>query len=174
MIRIFVMLVFMSIGVASCSHKYYIVRHAEKELVTDSANMMSNDPSLSEAGKVRALALRDQLKNRHVKYIYSTNTKRTISTVTPLSQASGVKIQLYNTKDSLTEFIRQLQAVKKGNVLIVGHSNTVDDIVNQLCNAIRVPGDLSDSQYDNIFIVTCKGNKISFERSKYGYPSNPE
>jgi broad specificity phosphatase PhoE len=171
MIRIFLTLVLVAIIVSSCTHKYYIVRHAEKELVTGPSDIMSIDPPLSEAGKVRALVLRDQLKNKNIRYIYSTNTVRTVSTATPLSQSSGVKIQIYNTKDSLNEFIRQLKSIKKGNVLIVGHSNTVDDIVNQLCNTMKVTGDLTD---DNIFIVTYKGKKISFERSKYGHPSNPE
>ena len=174
MLKMMLLLLVSAIAVTSCSHKYYIVRHAEKEGSAGQANAAASDPSLSEAGKVRALVLRDELKSKHIRYIYSTNTARAIATATPLSKASDVKIQIYSTKDSLNEFIRQLKALKKGNVLIVGHSNTVDDIVNQLTNATKVPADLSESQYDNIFVITYKGKKIKFARSKYGYPSNPE
>ncbi|MES1216858.1 MAG: histidine phosphatase family protein [Bacteroidota bacterium] len=174
MIRIILMLMACSMLGASCSHKYYIVRHAEKEATSGAANTKNNNPSLSEAGKVRALVLREELKDKHISYIYSTNTARTISTATPLSEASGVKIQLYNSTDSLKEFIAKLKSIKKGNVLIVGHSNTVDDIINQLCNEVKLSADLPESQYDNLFIITYKGKKVSFKRSKYGYPSNPE
>ena len=163
-----------AIIISSCSHKYYIVRHAEKEGTTGTANAASNDPSLSEAGKVRALVLKDELSTKHIRYIYSTKTARTIATASPLSEVTGIKIQYYSTRDSLNEFIQQLKAIKKGNVLIVGHSNTVDDIVNRLCNAVKISGDLPESRYDNIFIVTRRGKKINFKAHKYGYPSNPD
>ena len=174
MIRILFMLAATTVLASSCSHRYYIVRHAEKDTPSGPSNMMTNDPALSEAGKVRALVLRDQVKNKHVRYIFSTNTTRTISTATPLSEATGIKIELYDSKDSLKQFLSRLKTIHRGTVVIVGHSNTVDDIVNGLCNAIKVPGDLPDSQYDSLFIVTYRGKKIKFTRLKYGYPSNPE
>ncbi|MBS1577588.1 MAG: histidine phosphatase family protein [Bacteroidetes bacterium] len=157
--------------IASCSHSYYIVRHAEKDMAPASTNMMGNDPVLSEAGKVRAIVLRDELKNKHIRYIFSTNTQRTKSTAEPLSEATGVAIQVYSSTDSL---ITELKKIRKGNVLVVGHSNTVDDIVNKLCGEVKIQNDLSDSQYDNLFIIKYKGKKIIFTRRKYGYPSNPE
>ena len=171
MIRLIVLLAITVFVTASCSHSYYIVRHAEREQAAGTGNMMNNDPALSEAGKVRAIVLKDELKNKHIRYIYSTNTLRTRSTAQPLSEATGVGIQLYSSADSL---VMELKKIKKGNVLVVGHSNTVDDIVNKLCNETKVPADLADSQFDNLFIVKYKGKKITFIRHKYGYPSNPE
>ena len=161
---------------ASCSaNRYYIVRHAEKAVVTkDSVGMMANNPPLSEPGKVRAFTLRDELKGAHIKSIFSTNTVRTTSTAQPLSELTGVPIMFYSpAKDSANAFTQKLKALK-GNVLIVGHSNTVDDIVNGLTGRADIPGDLADAEYDNLFIVTKKGNKWLFDRNKYGYPSNPE
>ena len=159
---------------SSCgSVKYYIVRHAEKEAASAGTVMNTpNDPPLSAAGKVRAIELREELKAKGIMYIFSTNTLRTISTAQPLNELRGTKIELYNSKDSLDYFIQKLKAIKKGNSLIIGHSNTVDDIVNKLCGEIKIPNDLPDSEYDNLYIVTKKGKKMKFENKTYGTPTN--
>ena len=74
-------------AIGCSSNRYFIVRHAEKTILTkDSANMMVTNPPLSEAGKVRAYGLRDELKDKHIRYIFSTNTLRTISTAQPLKK----------------------------------------------------------------------------------------
>src|SRR6478672_13851890 len=104
----------------SCSRTVYVVRHAEKAAFADSiGKMMANDPPLSEAGKVRALVLKNELADKHIGHIYSTNTIRTRSTAEPLSQAIKVNVELYGSIDSLISAIRSA----KGNVLVVGHSN---------------------------------------------------
>ena len=158
------------VALVSCSRKVYVVRHAEKVTSTDTAaKMMTNDLPLSEAGKVRAIVLRDELKNKHIRYIYSTNTIRTMATVAPLSESLKLNIDLYRDIDSL---IGQIKSTK-GNVVVVGHSNTVDDIVNKLCGQAKIAGDLKDAEYDNLFIVKLRGKKRIFERHKYGYASNP-
>jgi broad specificity phosphatase PhoE len=170
------LLIAMVLGMAGCSSgKYFIVRHAEKAIVTsDSAGMMISNPPLSEPGKVRAFVLRDELKNDRIRHIYSTNTLRTMATAQALSEHTGVPISRYSSsRDSVDAFITTLKGLK-GNVLIVGHSNTVDDIVNKLTGRADVPGDLQDAEYDNLFIVTRRGKNWLFERRKYGYPSNPE
>jgi broad specificity phosphatase PhoE len=171
---ILTMLVPVVLIASSCSRTVYVVRHAEKETANGNASMMSNNPQLSEAGKVRAIVLRDELKSKRVAFIFSTNTIRTITTAKPLSDQTGIPVQLYNTTDSLDYLIRSVKAMKKGNVLIVGHSNTVDDVVNKLCGEIKITGDLADIEYDNLFIVKLKGKKAKFVKKKYGYPSNPE
>ena len=164
------LLVFSSCG----SVKYYIVRHAEKETASEGTTMNTpNDPPLSAAGRVRAIELRETLKGKGIEHIYSTNTIRTITTAQPLNELrSATTIGIYNTRDSLDFFILELKAIKKGNSLIVGHSNTVDDIVNKLCGEVKVPGDLPDSEYDNLYIVTKKGNRMKFENKTYGTPTN--
>jgi broad specificity phosphatase PhoE len=148
----------------------YIVRHAEKITTSDSiGKMAANDPPLSEAGKVRALVLKNELADKHIGHIYSTNTIRTRSTAEPLSEAIKINIELYNSIDSLISAIKSA----KGNVLVVGHSNTVDDIVNKLCGQVKIASDLKDGEYDNLFVVKIRGQKIIFDQRKYGYPSNP-
>ena len=156
---------------ASCSSvKYYVVRHAEKATPSDGIVMNTpNDPPLSSAGKVRAIELLEILKAEKIMNIFSTNTIRTTSTAQPLSDLRGLKIELYNSRDSLVE---KLKTIRKGNALIVGHSNTVDDIVNKLFGEIKVPKDLPDSEYDNLYMVKKKGKKIIFENKNYGTPTN--
>jgi broad specificity phosphatase PhoE len=160
---------------SSCgSVKYYIVRHAEKETASVGTTMSTpNDPPLSAAGRVRAIELREAIRGKRIRYIFSTNTIRTISTAQPFNELRGAThLEIYNTKDSLDQFIQKLKEIKKGNSLIVGHSNTVDDIVNKLCGEIKVPNDLPDSEYDNLYIVTKKGRHFRFENKTYGTPTN--
>ena len=142
---------------------YYIVRHAEK--VAASNTTMSNDMPLSDAGKQRAEALKEILQKENIKHIFSTNYIRTKSTAQPLADAIHVPIEIYDPKDST--FISKLKSLN-GNILIVGHSNTVDDLVNGISGKKEIAGDLPDSEYGDLFIVKKKGNKISFEKKHFG------
>ena len=158
------------LSLLACSRSVYVVRHAEKIAPTDSvAKMMTNDPPLSEAGKVRAIVLKDELDSKHIRHIYSTSMIRSRATAEPLSQAIHVDMESYSNVDSLVNLIKSI----RGNVLVVGHSNTVDDIVNKLCGQTRIAADLKDNEYDNLFVVKFRGKKKIFSRRKYGYPSNP-
>jgi 2,3-bisphosphoglycerate-dependent phosphoglycerate mutase len=167
----YLILIFLVVLFASCSNTFYIVRHAEKETGIDPQTMKTfTDPPLTIAGQERALKLKEILGNKNVKNIFSTNTLRTISTAKPLKELYlGMPIRIYNSKpDSLDAFIQQLKTIRKGNVLVVGHSNTVDDIANKLCGKKVVPGDLKDNEYDNLFVVKRKGERFVFKAEKYG------
>jgi phosphohistidine phosphatase SixA len=145
---------------------YYIVRHAEKESsATMASNSMASDVPLSEAGKQRAEALKDVLQKENIKYIFSTNYIRTKSTVQPLSNAINIPIEFYDQKDA--GFVGKLKSLD-GNVLIVGHSNTVDDLVNELAGKKEINGDLPDSEYGDLFVVKKKGNTLTFEKKHFG------
>jgi phosphohistidine phosphatase SixA len=112
------------------------------------------------------------LGGKNIKNIFSTNTLRTISTAKPLKELFlNMPVQIYSSKpDSMDAFIQQLKSIRKGNVLIVGHSNTVDDIANKLSGKTVVPGDLKDNEYDNLFIIKRKGKGFVFKAEKYGAP----
>jgi phosphohistidine phosphatase SixA len=151
---------------SSCAHTYYVVRHAEKAQVSAGTQMSTpNDPPLTEAGLQRAEKLKELLKNKKIGYIFSTNTTRTLSTARPLADYTGISPQLYDLKKD-TGFITKLKSLKK-NTLIVGHSNTIDDIVNALCNDKKVPADIDDKVYDNLFVVKYTGKKIYFKNLHY-------
>jgi len=152
----------------ACSHTYYVVRHAEKATPSPGATMSSpNNPPLSQAGEQRAQALKETLKDSKVEYIFSTNTIRTMSTAEPLRNYLALTTQTYGPMPD-SAFIQKLKGLKK-NVLVVGHSNTVDDVVNGLTGEKTIPGDLQDSEYSNLFVVTYKGKKfVKFERKTFG------
>lgn len=155
------------VTLASCSNSYYIVRHAEKEPA--SAQMTSSDVALSGKGQTRAVALKDILKDREIRYIFSTNFIRTRSTAQPTADFFNLQIVNYGPAPDAA-FIGNLKLLRK-NVLIVGHSNTVDDIVNMLCGKKEINADLDESEFNNLFIVRKKGKRFYFIKKYYG-PSN--
>ena len=164
----------LSLVLFSCSNTIYVVRHAEKASGIDMASMKpSTDPPLTIEGEERALALKQILGSKNVKHIFSTNTLRTTSTAKPLKELYlGMPIQIYSSRpDSMNAFIQRIKAIKKGDILIVGHSNTIDDIANKIAGSTVVPGDLDESIYDNLFILKRKGDKYVFTNGKYGKPS---
>ncbi|MDZ4796168.1 MAG: phosphoglycerate mutase family protein [Bacteroidota bacterium] len=166
-----VIAVFLLFVLSACGNTFYIVRHAEKAKPLAGMSVIdANDPPLSDSGNLRALALKDLLKSEGIRYIFSTNYKRTINTAKPLDEyLLGAQTELYNPKkDSTDAFIQKLKLIKKGNVLVVGHSNTIDDIANKLCGAIVVPADLKETDYDNLYKIKRKGNKYTFKGLTYG------
>jgi broad specificity phosphatase PhoE len=155
----------------ACGHTYYVVRHAEKAVPSAGVTMSTpNNPPLSAAGTQRAQALKETLKDKKIDWIFSTNTVRTTATAEPLRSDRALTVQTYGPLPD-SGFIQKLKGLKK-NVLIVGHSNTVDDIVNGLTGKQTIATDLNDSEYDNLFVITYKGKKIRYERRKYGVPGN--
>lgn len=162
--RIILTFAFLLFLFTSCNRNtFYIVRHAEK---ATAAPNMSSDVPLSEAGEQRAIALKKILAKEKIKSIFSTQTIRTTSTAKPLAELKGITIQIYSPRDTVDRFISRVKNIKKGSVLIVGHSNTVDDLVNKMMGQTLLT-DLPETEFDNLFIVKRKGKKYSFERKKY-------
>lgn len=159
-----ILLLCILLSAVSCTHSYYVVRHAEK-----STDNMSGDVALSEAGQLRAEVLKETLKKEKIEEVFSTNTVRTRSTAQPTAGHFGKTIQLYGPRPD-SAFITLLRS-KQRNVLVVGHSNTVDDIANMLCGRTVVPGDLPESEYDNLYIIKIRGKKALFEQRNYGAPT---
>ena len=166
--RFFLLFLFISLLSTACTRSYYIVRHAEK-VAAEGNTMASNNPPLTEAGKERAEALKEIMKTKKIGYIFSTNTNRTKLTAEPTRAYFNLETAFYSPQSD-SVFIHKLKSLKK-NTLIVGHSNTVDDIVNKLCGSIKIPADLKETEYDNLFVVKKKGRKMSLESKKYGKSS---
>lgn len=166
--RFSIVLLIISICLTGCSQKYFIVRHAEKAQPSVSTVMNTpDDPPLTDAGALRAEALAKRLAKEKIRHIYSTQTLRTLSTAKPTATSSQSEVLIYKSADSA--FIARLKALH-GNVLVVGHSNTVDELVNGLTGK-QILTNLEDSEYDNLFIIRRRGKKYTYIAEKFGAPS---
>ena len=107
---------------------FVVVRHAEK--TSDDPQ----DPALSPAGQARAEALAMQLHDTPLTAIYATGFRRTQQTAAPVARTHRIDVQTYDAKLPAPEFASQLRRMHpSGVVLVIGHSNTVPDIVAALC-----------------------------------------
>jgi phosphohistidine phosphatase SixA len=140
---------------ASAQQTIFVVRHAERADTTPAAGAAmtapspSDDPPLSTAGHERAARLAAMLRSANIKYIFATEFLRTRQTAAPLAQARHLETVSVPGKepDALFGELRGL----KGNILIVGHSNTVPDILKRL--GIKEEIAIGDSEFDNLVVV---------------------
>ncbi|MDI5950450.1 phosphoglycerate mutase family protein [Flavobacterium sp. LB2P84] len=135
---------------------YYFIRHAEK--VDNSQN-----PDLSEIGLERANLWSKIFSEVGFDEIYSTDYKRTTQTASPTATAKKIKIKLYNPKTTAIDSFKKETLGKK--VLIVGHSNTTPNFVNQIINQKKY-ADIEDTTFGNLYIVTIVDKTISFQLLK--------
>lgn len=156
---------------ASCSQKVYVVRHAEKlaPQQTEAAIDPSNPP-LSPVGEGRAQVLKRKLSNKMIREIYATKYDRTRMTAQPLADALGLEVQIYGADPAgHADLMEKIFKREEGNIMVVGHSNTIDDLVNALTGS-KTLSDLGDQEYNNLFILSRKkGSKtMKLKRKKYG------
>lgn len=135
---------------------YYISRHAEK------AGAMSSDPPLTAEGERQAQDLRNYLSSKKIGAVFSTNTIRTKATAAPTAELYHLPIIIYNAAQSVA-LADSLKAHNIRNVLIIGHSNTVDDMVNRLMET-NTMNDLPETEYGSLFIVRKKGSHYRFQK----------
>jgi phosphohistidine phosphatase SixA len=133
---------------AMAQHTVFLVRHAERADSTPGKSpTMSADPDLSEAGRTRAEHLAQTLKDANITVIFATEFKRTQQTAAPLAKALGLTVTIVPTE---SELVTRLKTVK-GNALVVGHSNTVPEIIKRL--GVTTPVSIGDDDFDNLFLV---------------------
>jgi broad specificity phosphatase PhoE len=130
------------LGTASAQTSIFIVRHAEKADAT-------KDTSLSETGRARAEALSKMLRDANITAIYTTEFKRTQETAAPLATALGINPTNLAAKD--TAALAEKLRTAHGNVMVVGHGNTIPDLIKAL--GITEPISISESDYDELFVV---------------------
>jgi phosphohistidine phosphatase SixA len=130
---------------------FVVVRHAEK--VDDG----SRDPGLSERGAARAQALAARLHAAPLVAAYATAFRRTQQTAQPAAAMHRVALTTYDASmpaADLAAILRVRHA--SGTILVVGHSNTVPDIVAALC-ACQVAA-LGDDDFDALYAVHIDGD----------------
>jgi broad specificity phosphatase PhoE len=120
---------------------FVLVRHAEK------ARDDPKDPSLSDAGQVRAVRLADALANAPLTAVYASAYRRTQSTATPSAARRAIAVTTYDASRPAAEFAAELRRIhRNGTVLVVGHSNTVPALAAALCACAVAP--MRDDEFD--------------------------
>jgi len=139
-----------------------LVRHAEK------AEDGTSDPPLTSEGKARAQELAYILKHVPLDAVYSTPSKRTQQTALPTAEAHSLQVNSYQPGEEESFLKKILSKYAGGNVLIIGHSNTVPVLANYLAGSTQF-SPLDDFTYDNIFIasVSQKGHPV-ITRLRFG------
>ena len=147
LLKVLLLIVAVQLSSTACSQTIFIVRHGEK---IDE----SRDPQLSLKGKQRALNLAMMLRDAEIKKVYVTEFQRTQMTAAPSAESRQLVTTQYAAKESLN-FGKSLLAAE-ANTLVVGHSNTLLDILKGL--GITDVKPVADDEYDRLFVVTLNKN----------------
>jgi phosphohistidine phosphatase SixA len=131
-----------------------LVRHAERVQPAT-----TDDAPLTEAGKARAERLATLLANADVKAIFVTRFRRTQETAKPLADRLG----LTPVEESDTvQLVAKLRTHGNENVLVIGHSDTVPDVIK----AFGGPSvTIADEAFDDLFVLAPATG--AFTRLKY-------
>lgn len=150
----------------------FLIRHAEREAEPQ------QDPPLNQKGVARSQELARLLAASGIKAIYTSQFARTKQTVEPLASKLGLTVTPISLKtnpnnprqiaeDSTMEVVNKILERAGENVLVVGHSNSIPDVIRMLGGDV-VPT-IDDRKFDDLFIVTvyAKG-KAKVTQIKYG------
>ncbi|HEV7609609.1 MAG TPA: phosphoglycerate mutase family protein [Steroidobacteraceae bacterium] len=143
-----------------------LVRHAEKQVGAIS------DAPLSPQGEVRASRLGQMFGDNEpfgrIHKLYVTDSRRTQQTAAGVAQRLGLTPEVVDAKVDSTELARRVVRENRGGrALIVGHGNTVPEIVAALAHMKDVPP-MGEEEYDTMYVVTVPTiGKVSVLRLKY-------
>lgn len=150
----------------------FLIRHAER------AEEPRQDPPLTEKGTARSQELARLLSAAGIKAIYTSQFARTKLTAEPLAKQSGItptalslKLNPSNPRqiaeESTKETVDKILSHGGGSVLVVGHSNSIPDVIKML--GADVTPAIDEKTFDDLFVVTvyAKG-KAKVTHLKYG------
>jgi 2,3-bisphosphoglycerate-dependent phosphoglycerate mutase len=127
---------------------FFIVRHAEKDTTGGS------NADLNAIGRGRAQAEVKIFEKVKLDGVFSTDRPRTRNTALPIAASKKITVELYDAKKQ-KELLEQLAVQKGKHFFIVGHSNTVPQIVNILRGSDEEK-EFSESDYSRLYIVSVK------------------
>ena len=155
----------------------FLIRHAERE------DEPRQDPPLKKEGVARSQELARLLSNAGIKSIYTSQFARTKLTAEPLASKLGLTAASISLKsnptnprqiaeESTAEVVNKIMERPGENVLVVGHSNSIPDVIKMLGGDV-VPT-IDERTFDDLFIVTvyAKG-KAKVTHMKYGANIEP-
>jgi 2,3-bisphosphoglycerate-dependent phosphoglycerate mutase len=129
-----------------------VIRHAEKDL-----SVSVTDPPLNPEGEARAALLATMFGDAkhlgHLDAIYVSPALRNRRTAAPLADRLGITPVVVPADDPRGLARRALREHPGGRVMIIGHSDTVPQIVAALSGNSKIP-ELGDQEYGTMYIVT--------------------
>lgn len=138
----------------------FIVRHAEKKSPKMDASL------LSPAGLKRAKTLARVLADAPLKAVYCTEYERTRQTAAPTAAEHGLKPVALDSGDLKGLAVRLKAVPASEDALVVGHSDTIPDLLTALGVSTRVA--IGPADYDDLFIVDLSsGAAPRFHRLHY-------
>jgi phosphohistidine phosphatase SixA len=150
----------------------FLIRHAEKE------DEPRQDPPLKKEGVARSQELARLLSGAGIKAIYTSQFTRTKQTAEPLAMKLGLTSTTISLKsnpsnprliaeESTADVVNKILQGSGENVLLVGHSNSIPDVIKMLGGDV-VPT-IDERKFDDLFVVTvyAKG-KAKVTQIKYG------
>jgi broad specificity phosphatase PhoE len=141
-----------------------LVRHAERDTM-----LIGPDHPLRAVGVLRAQALVHTLGASGISTIYVTPWLRNRQTALPLATALGESLTVV---DEIAETVHRLRTRHFGRtVLVVGHSNTVPEIITALTGRpFPTPGRVA---YDGMWVVSlARDGRASLVTLRYGAPAD--
>jgi broad specificity phosphatase PhoE len=118
---------------------FYVMRHLQKA--------EGQDPPLSEEGRANARKLIGFFAAERPRVVYVSTTRRAYETAAPAARKLRVKVRRYDPADTAGLIERVL--AERGPVLVVGHSNTVPEIVARLGG--ERPAALAETDYGEVW-----------------------
>lgn len=135
---------------ASTTTVVVLARHAEKDLSS------IQDPPLSAVGEQRAERLAQMFGRSkgvgRIDAIYVSDARRTQQTAAPLAERLGKHAVVVPAADTKGLVTRVMHEHEGGTVLIIGHSNTVPELIHELGD-IDVPP-FGDDEYDTLYVLS--------------------
>jgi broad specificity phosphatase PhoE len=128
---------------------FYVMRHLEKA--------PGPDPALSDEGRRNAALLANWFQRERPSAIYVSTTRRARETAASLAGRLRMTPREYDPSDTAA-LVAQVRA-ERGTVLIVGHSNTVPDIVAAL-GGVR-PAPLAETEYGDIWRISAADGGVT-------------
>ena len=140
--------------------KVLLVRHADIDLPPTSP-----DPPLNNAGRLRAQALARVAGVAGISAVFTSEFQRTKQTATPLAARLALQPQIA----SATLVSSLLAGPGGATVLIVGHSNTIPQMVGALGVQPPLPT-IGESDFDDLFVVVADSGtqRAALIQLKYG------
>lgn len=141
---------------AWCALTVILTRHAE-------VVQAGSDPALSSQGRLRAELLAAMLRDTHLEAIFVTEFVRTQQTAQPSADLFHLQPQRIDEGNAaaLVDSIRRVS----GTVLVVGHSNTVPEVISMLGGPTV---QIRETEFDHLFIVTVAPERTSVLHLRYG------